>query len=272
MAIILTKDEKDPVGYAAQATQPAGAVLSVADGGGTIGGGGGAAASTANPGKSLANFPDVNAYLNANKDTAVSGMKNIVGGLVSNAEKPIANELNNFNSTFDQNWGTGTTANKIQDFNGMNNWRLNPQATDYINIIKNHASGVPSSFLPGSTGTVSDTIKPLEFSAEALKPLSELAAAKNMDDLMPKVYGQNSTVTPGMKALDNMINTGIPDMYTQAYSPYAREITAYPNLSKVAGDSHVQGAVNQDWKMLNDFLKNHPSTIGRNNGVMPLVR
>ena len=272
MAIVLTKDEKDPVGYAAQATQPAGAVLSVADGGGTNGGGGGAAASTANPGKSLANFPDVNAYLNANKDTAVSGMKNIVGGLVSNAEKPIANELNNFNSTFDQNWGTGTTANKIQDFNGMNNWRLNPQATDYINIIKNHASGVPSSFLPGSTGTVSDTIKPLEFSAEALKPLSELAAAKNMDDLMPKVYGQNSTVTPGMKALDNMINIGNPDMYNQAYSPYAREITAYPNLSKVAGDSHVQGTVNQDWKMLNDFLKNHPSTIGRNNGVMPLIR
>ena len=237
MAIVLTKDEKDPVGYAAQATQPAGAVLSVADGGGTIGGGGGAAASTANPGKSLANFPDVNAYLDANKGTASNQMTGAFENMVNGAIAPIRNDFNSFKSSVDSAVGdnshyvypgdqynfldtAGTHPNQISN---------DPGKFAKFRQMYNETYQGPNSWNPGDS---------------VLKNYNDIEGINDVNGLMSHIYGQNNSVTPGMKSLDNLIVGSIPDAYNTITKNGFNELRSFLDDSKNSASKYVQNGKN----------------------------
>lgn len=199
MAIILNKDEKNPVGYAAQATQPAGSVISVADSGGMIGGVGGGAAPTANPGKSLANFPDVNAYLDANRDTAKDQAKKAVNTLVGKTESTLGDDLSKFKSSIDS---VAITQLPTNDLNAVMynpaSIANDPAKTAAFQKTYNASYAGPTGYTPSS---------------DALQKYNGVVGAKTVNDILPMIYDDKQYVTPGMKALDGLVIGGIPDAF-----------------------------------------------------------
>lgn len=186
MAYILKPEEK-------QAAQVNNGILQ-GESGGVIGGGtsgSGDAMSTRSPGASIGAFPDVAAYLDANKDSAVSQFQGAIGSAAQGIKDQFGNEINDFKKNVDTSRPAAFDQNIVNSIlNDPINSANDPAKLAAFKAYGSANYGGPSSF----SGSKDVTGK-----------ANDLIGAKSIDELLPRVYGQNANVTQGMRSLDNLL-------------------------------------------------------------------
>lgn len=230
MATILNPKQNDPLA-GPQTQNP---ILS--GGGGVLGGGIGGPAQPQSPGASF-QFPDVNAYLDANKDSAVQFAGTAGHNLAQNAEAPVNAEFNAFKSSVDAATPKDNPALVGQATNTPQSVANDPTLFSQWNSIYNANYGGPTAFTPSDNAT---------------KKINDVLGIKDIESALPYVYG-DSQVNPGQRALDELIFGQTPGAYnalmgeSQAQLPgylaaQTKNAVDYAGAAKTAADAIKSGA------------------------------